>query len=200
MLSHLYLIANPPTIVTVVAPGALAADESIPIAPITVALSSGYIFDFGSSKFAKLAAEAEVDDETLTVEPLPLDLEAGDEVEIPGSQASALLGGAGDKWAKLASDDLRLAMHLDAEMLLDLRAPAYTGADAEELSFAVVHQVLFMLEHGITPSLVKATSQGGPSAATKTYRDRWIDPQAAAIVARVTGRRAVRFEPFMAGV
>jgi hypothetical protein len=203
MLTPLYPIANLPATITVVAPGALAGATSIPVEALTVALPAGYRIKFGADRFAELTAAAAVDTEALTVAALGLDITAGLTATVPGSQASTLLGGSTDKWAKLPSDAVRTAMHLDAEMILELddAENVYTGTDADKLAYAVAHQLLFMLEHGLTPSLVKSSSQGGPSPMTKVYRDRWIDPTAASIVARVTGRRAVRFEPpFMAGV
>jgi hypothetical protein len=200
MLTPLYPIGLAPTIITVAAPGALAGEESLPVAALETALPLGYILDFGTAKFAKLTAAGAVDDEELDVEELPTALDPGDEANVPGSQAATLLGGPTGTWAKLPDDETRLAYQLAAELLLDLRAPVYTGTDADELGFAIVHQLLFMLAHGLTPSIVKSIAQGGPSVQTKTFRDRWIDPSAAAIVARVTGRKAMRFEPFLAGV
>lgn len=203
MLTPLYPIANTPATITVVAPGALAAAIAVPVSALTIALPSGYILAFVSGKFAKLSADRAAGAVSLAVASLREALTAGDTATVPGSQASTLLGGPTDKWAKLPSDAVRTAMQLDAEMILELDAAenVYTGTDADKLAYAVVHQLLFMLEHGLTPSLVKSSSQGGPSPMTKVYRDRWIDPTAASIVARVTGRRAVRYEPpFMAGV
>ena len=204
MLAPLYSIANLPATVTVAAPGAAQAAVSVPIDALELALADGYVLDFGGAKFARLSAAAAVDAVALAVDALPTALVAGDEATIPGSPASSLLS---DKWANLggpnATADQRTAqqtaLHLSAELMLDLTAPAYTGDDADMLGFAVVRQINFMLEHGIAPSVLRSaadTSRG----LTTTYRDRWIDPDAAAIVARVTGRRQVRFEPAMAGV
>lgn len=206
MLAPLYSIANMPATVTVAAPGAAQSALSVPVAALELALPNGYVLDFGGAKFARLSADADVDAVALAVDALPTALIAGDEATVPGSPASSLLS---EKWENLggpnASSDERAAaqtaLHVDAELLLGLQPAAapYTGDDADMLGFAVVRQINFMLEHGITPSVVQSSADTNRGLTT-TYRNRWVDPDAAAIVARVTGLRQVRFEPAMAGV
>jgi hypothetical protein len=43
---------------------------------------------------------------------------------------------------------------------LDDAENVYTGTDADKLAYAVAHQLLFMLEHGLTPSLVQIVVAG----------------------------------------
>ena len=69
-----------------------------------------------------------------------------------------------------------------------------SGDDGDMLSIAVVRQINFMLEHGVTPSVTRSVGDTNRGTTT-TYRDRWIDPDAAMIVARVTGVRHVRVAP-----
>lgn len=106
-----------------------------------------------------------------------------------------LLGG---KYNQLKTPEEKEATHIMAELLLDLRAPAYTGADGEELAYAVVRQINFAMEHGVTPDVMKSVSQTVPGTTT-TYRDRYLDPGAAAIVARVTKVATVRYVPMSRG-
>jgi len=207
-LRPLYPIATTPIAITIATGGASIGATDVPLDDaLTADIPSGTILDFtafGDGKFAKLASDALALDESLDVEPLGLALDGGDEAEYAPPSAVPLIG---EKWAKLGGQDisnddraaLQLAYQLDAELSLDLRAPAYTGDDALELAFAVVHQIAFMLEHGITASNVQSISQGSPGA-SKVFRNRWVDPTAAAIVARVTGDEPVRFQPFAAGV
>ncbi len=110
--------------------------------------------------------------------------------------AHPLLSG---KYAGLKTDDERDAQHLVAEMLLDLRPPAYTGDKAEELGYAVVRQINFQLEHGLTPEIVKSTSTTHPGLTT-SYRDRYVSPVAWDIVKRDTGRTTIGMTPPGIGV
>lgn len=86
-----------------------------------------------------------------------------------------------------------------AEMLLGLVPPPYTGEKAERLVYAIVLQVNFQLEHGLTPEIVKSVSNTHPGMAT-TYRDRYVSPVAWDIVRFVTGRTTVGFTPPGIGV
>jgi len=196
MLTPLYAIANVPATITVVAPGAAQGDATVPVDSLTIALPNGTIVDFGSAKFAKLVLAAAIGDDALATDLLPTALVAGDVATIAGSSASPLLS---EKWAKLKTDADRTALHLAAEMMLGLVAPVYTGDDADMLGFAIVRQINFMLEHGVTPSVVQSAADGNRGTTT-TYRNRWVDPDAAAIVALVTGAKPVRFEPATVGV
>ncbi len=206
-LTPLYPILTETIAITVATGGALAGATEIPVEALDAGIPAGTILDFtasGDGKFAKLATEAAAGDDLLDVEPLGVALIAGDEADYAPPSGAPLLG---EKWAKLGGQNitnderaaLQLAYQLDAELALDLRAPVYTGDDALELSFAVVHQIAFMIEHGITASNVKSISQGSPGA-SKVFRDRWVDPTAAAIVRRVTGAEPVRFDAPWAGV
>lgn len=198
-LVPLYSILVAPVSVVVASPGAAAADIAVPVESLETGIPSGTILYFGTNKFAKLASDAEAEDDALDVLPIPTALAEGDTATYQPTSPTPLLG---EKWSKLggpqlSSDErsaLQLAHHLAAELALDLRAPAYTGDDAAELSFAVALQILFMLEHGITPSVVKSVSQGSPGA-TRNYRDRWVDPTAALIVSRVTGVVQTAYAP-----
>jgi hypothetical protein len=202
-LAPLYDLGSTTATITVTAPGALAGAATVPTMPLTVELEAGSVLDFGGAKFARLSGPAAAGDDALDTDALPTALIDGDEATITLAAPNPLLG---EKWTKLGgqslSGDARTALQtayqVNAELALDLRA-GYTGNDAMELAYAIVLQILFVLEHGITPSIVKSVSQANPGA-NKVYRDRWIDPTAAAIVARVTGRQQVRFAPFMAGV
>jgi hypothetical protein len=194
MLTPLYPITTDAATITVVASGALAGETSVPIDPLTIELASGTMLDFGTSHYAKIAADAAIDDETLTVEALPLDLAPGLTAEVPGSPASAILSETFTGY----SAEKRLAYELVAQGLLGLRA-GYTGDDAEWLSFAQVLQVNYLVDRGDEPLVKKAITQGGTAVST-TFRDRYLNPDAAAIVARVTGIQQVRFTPPPAGV
>jgi len=202
-LAPLYDLGSTTATITVTTPGALAGAVSVPTMPLTVDLTAGQLLDFGGAKFARLSGPATEGEDAIDVDPIPTALDDGDAATIALAAPNPLLG---EKWAKLGGANLttdertalQTAYQVSAELALDLRA-GYTGSDAMELAYAIVLQLLFMLEHGLTPSIVKSVSQSNPGA-NKVYRDRWIDPTAAAIVARVTGRQQVRFAPFMAGV
>lgn len=85
-----------------------------------------------------------------------------------------------------------------AELLLNLTKPVYTGDDAEELGYAIVRQINFQLEAGITPEVMKSVSKTVPGN-VETFRDRYLEPGAAAIVARVTKVATVGFSPMARG-
>jgi hypothetical protein len=101
------------------------------------------------------------------------------------------------KWPADAGE--QAAQNALAEQLLDLRAPAYTGDAADELTTAVVLQINFQLQHGIEPHVIRTANQSNPGVST-TYRDRYVNPEALAVVCRVTGRRYVGFTVPGAGV
>ncbi len=71
-------------VITVTAPGAVTTDTVIPVTPLTVALAVGDLLKFGDAQVVVIAALALVDDEEITVEALPFDLEAGTEATIAG--------------------------------------------------------------------------------------------------------------------
>jgi hypothetical protein len=96
------------------------------------------------------------------------------------------------KFSALASDDLKNAHILQAQLLLQLREPVYTGDEAEQLGYALVRQVNFQLEKGITPEFMKSVSKGVPGN-VETFRDRYVDSGAWAIVSHVTKVEQVRF-------
>jgi hypothetical protein len=86
-----------------------------------------------------------------------------------------------------------------AELLLGLKAPAITGNPGEELKMAVALQVNFQLEQALVPHIVRSQMSSVPGQST-TYRDRYVDPAAWAIVARVLQVRTVRYTPTAMGV
>lgn len=195
MLTPLYPVTNEPATVLVVAPGALAGETTLPIAPLTIELTTGQVLDFGEpGKFARLADDAVVDAISLTTDPLPSDILAGDEYEIPGSTAGY---GILSEGVKAMTPDDQVALNIDAELVLDLTA-GYTGDDAEQLKVAVAHQMNLLKELDVNALRLKSVSPANPGP-TRTFRDRWVDPRAAVIVARVTGRKAVRYEPLAIG-
>lgn len=195
-LTPLYAILPVTITITVAAPGALAAAVAVPVAALSGDVPSGTILDFGSGKFAKLSADAAEDDVSLDVDPLGLALVAGDDATYAPPTGNPLLIEA---WGKLASDAERTAQHIRAELDLNLRAPLYTGDDALELSYAIVLQINFNLKRSLTSASLKSVASAGTLGKTEAFRDRYVDPEAAAIVARVTGVKAVRFEPWAVG-
>lgn len=113
--------------------------------------------------------------------------------------AHPLLADTTSRFQKLKTDDERRGQNQLAELLLDLRTPAYTDDAADELGYAVALQVAFQLEQGYTPEIVRTQSRSTPGDAT-TYRDRYLHPGAVAIVSRVTGVTAVGFSSTVRGV
>lgn len=192
MITPLYDLGHTTATVTVVAPGAAALDVVVPVEPMTDALPAGTILDFGAAdgKFTKLAADAAVDDEALATEPIPTALTDGDEATVALAVANPLLS---DKFTKLAAAK-QTAEQIAAELLLDLRAPVYTGDEAEELKYAIVLQLNYQLERPDAVEFMKADGNvvPGSSGVSRQYRDRIVSPQARAIVERVTGVRQVR--------
>lgn len=193
MITPLYDLGHTTATVTVAAPGAAANDTNVPVEPLADPLPTGTILDFGASKFAKLSAAAAVNDAALSTEPIPAALVAGDTATVPLAVANPLLA---DKFAKL-SPDKQTAEQITAELLLDLRAPVYTGDDAEELKYAIVLQINYQLERPDAIEFMKADGNAvpGSSGVSRQYRDRIVSPQARAIVERVTGVRQVRLVP-----
>lgn len=100
----------------------------------------------------------------------------------------------GEKFTKLKTAPEREAHNILAELLLDLRAPAYTANDALELVYAVVMQINYQMEHGTAPEVTKSISNTHPGNTT-AYRDRYVSPMAWAIVQRVTKVQTVGFRP-----
>ena len=97
-----------------------------------------------------------------------------------------------DAYNKLASAGLKTATQIEAELLLGLQLPVYTGSDADTLVYAIVIQINFQLLQGLTPDMHRSVSNTHPGQTT-AYRDRFVDPRASAIVARVTKRATVGF-------
>jgi hypothetical protein len=100
---------------------------------------------------------------------------------------------------QLLDSAVQPSYQIQAEMLLGLDSPAETGDEAEQITYAIGLQILFLLEQGVTPEVLKSANQSSPGVAT-TYRDRWLDPRAAGIVRRVLEVEQVRFEPPAFGV
>jgi hypothetical protein len=105
-----------------------------------------------------------------------------------------------DKWPSDTQQDKRDVQKLLAEQLLGLKGPAYADADkVEDIITALVLQINFQLQHGIEPHVVRSANQSNPGNATN-YRDRYVNPEAMATLARATGRTYVAFQPFGGGV
>jgi hypothetical protein len=98
-----------------------------------------------------------------------------------------------EKYDGLEDEDIRDAVHSAAELLLGLRAPAYTGQDAIDITYALVTQINFLLEQDIAPDVLKSVSNSHPGIVTQ-YRDRYRSNRAYELVALVTGVKQVRFE------
>lgn len=96
-----------------------------------------------------------------------------------------LLAAPGNKFNALATPEEKIAQNELAEAFLGLVSPAYVGDDAEKLTFAVALQVLFQMDQGLTPHIMKSEVQNRPGVTT-TFKERFIHPGAAELVARVT--------------
>lgn len=105
----------------------------------------------------------------------------------------------GKAWAALKEDETRTAENVRAEMLLGLKAPAYPGDDKVKLTYAVVHQINFQLEQGISPEIHKSVTNNQPGIMT-AYRNRIVSPEAWKIVSDVTGVQTIGFRPPGIGV
>ena len=98
------------------------------------------------------------------------------------------------KFLGLSDDDTREAYQTMAELLLDLRPPAYnTGTDADDIAYAIVAQINFLLQQDLDPEIVKSVSLSHPGMVTQ-YRDRYRSARAYEIVALVTRVKQVRFD------
>lgn len=105
-----------------------------------------------------------------------------------------------DTFTALSPDEQIAYEGVAQELLREIGLRAgYTGDDADRLSMAKVLQVNYLVARGDEPLVKKAITQGGTAVST-TFRDRYLNPDAAAIVARVTGMQQVRFTPPLAGV
>ena len=76
-----------------------------------------------------------------------------------------------------------------AEIVLGIHATTYSGTDAEQLAVAVAVQVAFQVEHGVQARLYTVERRGQRRFEFTGAANVGIDPQAATIVERVTGRR-----------
>jgi hypothetical protein len=75
-----------------------------------------------------------------------------------------------------------------AERLLKLRSPAYTAAeDVENIALALVHQMNFQVAQGIDPQFVSSAASTH-ARQSDVYRDRYVSPVAADIVAEVAAQ------------
>lgn len=108
---------------------------------------------------------------------------------LAGSSAEPLLS---EKYLKLKSDDERAAQQETAERLLNLSEPAYTGAQMDAIQLALVHQINFQLEHGMTPEVMRSIGNAH-SGLNTSYRDRWLSPVAWRIIEVTTGVQYVGF-------
>src|SRR5690349_31702 len=86
-----------------------------------------------------------------------------------------------------------------AETLLALRAPVVTDdSDLAKMKLAIVLQMNFQVEEGTDPLILSGVASTH-SKQSKSFRDRWVDPRALAIVAEVIGEdadSAERYETF----
>jgi len=195
-LTPLYSVLVPAVTVTVATPGASQGAMTVPVEALAAGMPTGTILDFGSAKFAKLADDANEAATVLDTAPIPTDLAEGDEATYQPPSGSPLLSDAAQVLATNKPDKF-LAEHLRAEMLLGLTVPVYEDTDAEELAFAVILQINYQVAHrNKVPDMKAVSSERG----TESFRDRSVDPDAAMIVERVTGRRSVRYEPAGFGV
>jgi uncharacterized protein YlaN (UPF0358 family) len=106
----------------------------------------------------------------------------------PATDALPLLADESSRYRKLKTDAERADQLVVAEMLLGLSGPVYTGRTANEIMYGIALQVNFQLDQGfITAQQLKSISTGAPASNTTSYRDRYLHPGAAAIIARATG-------------
>lgn len=118
----------------------------------------------------------------------------------PGANALPVLSDAASAYRKLKTDAERTDQIVIAELLLGLRPPAYVIArTVAELEYAVAIQVIFQMQQGVSPEITKSISQAHPGNTT-TYRDRYLSPDAAALVARATNTKWTGFTIPPAGV
>lgn len=103
----------------------------------------------------------------------------------PGVDALPVLSDVTSAYRKLKTNGERTDQIVIAELLLGLRPPAYAGRPGSEIEYAVALQVQFQMQQGVTPEIMKSVSQAHPGNTT-TYRDRYLSPEAAALVARAT--------------
>lgn len=75
-----------------------------------------------------------------------------------------------------------------AEIVLGIHATTYSGVDASALAVAVAVQVAFQVEHGVHARLYTLERRGQRRFEFTGAANVGIDPQAATIVERVTGR------------
>lgn len=105
----------------------------------------------------------------------------------------------GQKFISLKTEEAQVQENIRAEMLLGLKGPAYTGDDKDRLKLAVVHQINFQLEQGLTPEIHRSVTNNVPGAST-AYRNRIVSPEAWKIISDVTGVQTIGFRPPGIGV
>lgn len=110
-----------------------------------------------------------------------------------------LLADPKNKYNNLESEPQRVAQQTVAEILLGVEEPALADDDAARMTYAIALQILFQLEQGLTPEIVRSQNLQHPGNAT-TYRDRYLHPGAARIVQQVLGIEQVAFQPPLFGV
>lgn len=110
----------------------------------------------------------------------------------PTVDALPLLADVGSRYRKLKTNAERTDQVVLAELLLGLRPPAYAGRAADEIMYGIALQVMFQMEQGVTPDIMKSLSNSHPGNTT-TYRDRYLSPDAAVLVARATGTKYTGF-------
>jgi hypothetical protein len=116
----------------------------------------------------------------------------------PDTDALPLLADSNGRYRKLKTNEERADQLVLAELLLNLTEPVFTDRDADQIMYAIALQVTFQMEQGVlTAQMMKSVSTATGAGSTTSYRDRYLHPGAAAIIARVCGRATVGFSPLM---
>ncbi len=114
-------------------------------------------------------------------------------------ESHPLLGDPKGKFQSLEDPEEQQAIVQIAEALLRINQETQDDGEDATMKNAVALQVNFLLDQGMTPQFALQTNQSQPGLST-TFRSRWLDPRAAALVSRVLGIEQVRFTPPMFGV
>jgi hypothetical protein len=100
----------------------------------------------------------------------------------------------GEKFKKLKTNDEKTQQQVMAELLLDLTVAPTDATKVDQLIIALTRQINFQLEAGVSPEVMKSVANAHPgNGNTTTYRDRFLEPGAVLIVARVMRRAQPAF-------
>ncbi len=92
---------------------------------------------------------------------------------------------ASEKVMAMTDEDVFGAQLLTAEVLLGLKSPALTeSADVDKVHLALMHQINFQVQQGLDP-LIQSSAGSQHSGDNAAWRDRYINPVAASILAEV---------------